>query len=385
MKHIKSLNEFLFEQENKESDLFKVYLGVRRSSGHRWWTYKGFAGNNFFLQVTENNIDKINLNPDYPILSYSTHIINQLLDEDRIKQENIYNEPEFIELSGSKEKFHKFIGEDENLPPTVFTQKAAYNLNFPIIAKPSVGHSGIGIEIIESADKLKDLDGSKFNVYSEFIDKSEEHRFINFKGKPIFWMERRPVNDKAKTGTGKADEKMMFQYIKRNVNDIPKEYTDVLTKYCDKFKDLPYITFDIMRSKDDKIYIIESNTQCGVPFDSTIEIYKAVFEDFYGRPVNDQTLEILDEYSKKLIDMTIEKESDRFVDESNTKKVNEIVITPMMFGGSGGRYKIPVLTKKEKNEIDKLDKAGYTVDEIIEELFDGNYNYLKAVTKYLEY
>ena len=54
-------------------------------------------------------------------------------------------------------------------------------------------------------------------TFSEYIDKAEEHRFINFKGKPIFWMERTPLNEKAKTGKGSAKEEMEFGYAKRDL------------------------------------------------------------------------------------------------------------------------------------------------------------------------
>jgi hypothetical protein len=318
MKFFKQYGDYLFEKKsNEDADLFKVYLAVKRSSGHRWWTYKGFAADNFFLQITEENIDKFKVDPSIPVLTYSTEIVKNLLEDGKIKEENIINKPEFIKLSGSKKDFHEFIGEDENMPATVFTQKAAHELNFPIIAKPTSGHSGLGIQVFQTAKELSESDESKFDLYSEFVDKKEEHRFINYKGKPIFWMERKPINDKAKNGKGKADEQTMFQYIKRNVDDIPEDMLKVLAKFCEKLKDLPYICFDIMRDKADKIYIIESNSQPGVPFDSTVVIYKAVFEDFYGRPVSPETEKILDDYSKKLIKKTISRDNGRFKDESN--------------------------------------------------------------------
>jgi hypothetical protein len=40
------------------------------------------------------------------------------------------------------------------------------------------------------------------------------------------------------------------------------------------------------------------------------------FEHFYGRPVNEKTMKILDDYSKKLIDKTVKRDNGRFVDES---------------------------------------------------------------------
>lgn len=358
MKFFKQYGDYLFEKKNNEgADLFKIYLAVKRSSGHRWWTYKGFAADNFFLQITEENIDSFKVDPSIPVLTYSTEIVKNLLKDGKIKEENIINKPEFIKLSGSKKDFHEFIGEDENMPATVFTQKAAHELNFPIIAKPTSGHSGLGIQVFQTAKELSESDESKFDLYSEFVDKKEEHRFINYKGKPIFWMERKPINDKAKNGKGKADEQTMFQYIKRNVDDIPEDMLKVLAKFCDKLKDLPYICFDIMRDKEDKIYIIESNSQPGVPFDSTVAIYKAIFEDFYGRPVSPETEKILDDYSKKLIKKTISRDNGRFKDESN--KINE-ELTPYQIKKAQAE-ELAKLSPEERKQL-KAKHAKYVDD-----------------------
>ena len=303
MKYLK-----LFEEFANDSALKKVYLAVRRDSGQRWWSYKGFAGDKFFIQVTENNIDKIDINPNYPILNYHSSIIDQLLKERRIKEENVYNQPKHISKSGSKEEFHKLVGEDENIPKTVYSKNDALEkLNFPIIAKPSKGHSGIGIQIIDKPDLMEDVDEKIFDTFSEYVDKAEEHRFFNFKGEPIFWMERTPLNEKAKSGKGDAKEEMEFGYAKRNVKDIPKDYKKVLEKFCKIYEDLPYMCFDMMKSKDGKVYVIESNAQPGVPFDSTVEAYKKIYEDFYGKPLDKDSLIKLDEYAKTMVEKTLKK------------------------------------------------------------------------------
>ena len=297
------------ESKDTESGLGKIYLAFREDSGQRWWTYKGFAGNKFFKQLHENNIDDTEINPDYPILTYHTDTVKKLLDSGKIKEENIYNHPDHISKSGSKEEFHKLVGEDANIPKTVYSKNDALeNLNFPIIAKPSKGHSGIGIQIIEKPDLMEDVDEKIFDTFSEYIDKAEEHRFINFKGKPIFWMERTPLNEKAKNGKGEAKEEMEFGYAKRNVKDLPKDYKKVLERFCKIYEDLPYMCFDMMKGKDGKVYVIESNAQPGVPFDSTIEAYKHIYEDFYKKPLDQESLTKLDEYAKTMVEKTLKKD-----------------------------------------------------------------------------
>jgi len=314
LRHDGSVNDYGWLKENSsESGLKKVYLATRRDSGQRWWSYKGFAGDKFFIQVTENNIDKIEINPEYPILNYHSSIVEQLLKEGRIKEENIYNHPKWIPLSGSKKEFHKLVGEDENVPTTVYSKNEALKkLKFPIIAKPANGHSGIGIQVIKNPELMEDVDEKIFDTFSEYVDKMEEMRFFMFNGEPIFWMERTPVNDKAKSGDGDAKEEMHFNYKKRNIENIPIEYKKVLEKYCSIFEKFPYICFDMMKDKKGKVFVIESNSQPGVPFDSTVQIYKKIYEDFYGIKLDEDTNEKLNDYANQMIEKTLEKDNGRF-------------------------------------------------------------------------
>jgi glutathione synthase/RimK-type ligase-like ATP-grasp enzyme len=318
MKHIKLFEEFIHESfqlnENaQDSCLKKIYLATRRDSGQRWWSYKGFAGNKFFIQVTENNIDTLDINPNYPILNYHSSIVNELLEKGKIKNENVYNHPKWIHLSGSKEEFHKLVGEDENVPKTVYSKNEALEkLTFPIIAKPANGHSGIGIQVIKKPELMEDIDEDVFDTFSEYVDKVEEMRFFTFKGEPIFWMERTPVNSKAKTGDGDANEQMHFKYARRNIQNIPEEYQKVLEKYCKIFEKFPYICFDMMKDKSGKVFVIESNSQPGVPFDSTVQIYKKIYEDFYRTSIDEKSNKKLDEFASHMIERTLLRDKERF-------------------------------------------------------------------------
>ena len=88
--------DLLKESVDTESGLGKVYLALREDSGQRWWTYKGFAGNKFFVQVHENNMNDIDINPDYPVLTYHSDTVNKLIKAGKIKKENVYNHPDHI-------------------------------------------------------------------------------------------------------------------------------------------------------------------------------------------------------------------------------------------------------------------------------------------------
>lgn len=310
MKRIKLFEQFIAEKD--QSDLHKIYLAINPDSGHRWWSYKDFAGDNFFIQVTLENYKDLDINPELPILTYNSKVTQKLLDEGLIKKENVYNLPEFIKQSGSKAEFHKLVDGDENIPQTVNNEKDALKIGFPLIGKPAEGHSGLGIQIFKNQEDWDAADHAKLDVYSEYIDKASEHRLIVFKGVPFFWMERKPMNAKAKSGDGKDDEQMEFKYIKRKINTIPQKFKDLVKRFGDIFSDLPYICFDIMEDKSGKLYIIESNSQPGVPFDSTIQIYRQLFRDFNGREVNDIADKELTRLSKYLDNKTLELNPKRF-------------------------------------------------------------------------
>lgn len=311
MKRIKLFEQFLLEKE-AELDLHKIYLAINPDSGHRWWSYKDFAGDNFFIQVTLENYKDLDIDPELPILTYNSKVTQKLLDEELIKKENIYNLPEFIKQSGSKAEFHKLVNGDENIPKTVDSQEEALKIGFPLIGKPAEGHSGLGIQIFKDQKSWDAADHSKLDVYSEYIDKKSEHRLITFKGKPFFWMQREPMNDKAKSGNGKEDEQMEFKYIKKDISQIPQKFNDLVKKFGKIFKDLPYICFDIMEDVDGKLYVIESNSQPGVPYDSTIQIYRQLFKDFFGRDVNSATDIKLKELGEFMDKKTLELNPDRF-------------------------------------------------------------------------
>lgn len=311
MKKIKLFEQFIAEQKDY-TDLSKIYLAIDPSSGHRWWSDNGYAGNNFFNQITLENYKDLDINPNYPVLTYNSKITQKLLDEGLIKKENVYNLPEFIKQSGSKAEFHKLIGEDKNLPKTAHSQEDALKIGFPLIGKPSKGHSGLGIQVFKDQNSWDSADHSKLDIYSEYINKTSEHRLITFKGKAFCWMERKPMNSKAESGDGKEDEQMDFKYIKKDITKIPQKFIDLVERFGSIFKDLPFICFDIMEDNNGKLYVIESNSQPGVPFDATVQIYRQIFKDFYGKDPEEKSEKELTRLSKYLDKKTIELDPKRF-------------------------------------------------------------------------
>lgn len=311
MKKIKLFEEFVAETQTPQ-DLHKAYLCIKPDSGQRWWSYKGFAGSKFFIQLNMDNYKDVDINPDYPVLNYNSEVCQKLLDANLIKDKNVYNHPKYIKLSGSKAEFHKLVDGENHIPQTTYTQQEAEKIGLPLIAKPAKGHSGIGIQVFKTQKEWDAADHSKFDVYSQYIDKKSEHRIFNFKGQPWFWMQREPLNDKAKTGNGKGDEQMNFKYIKRDINKLPHKFKVVLERFCKLMSDLPYMCFDMMEDQKGKVWIIESNAQPGVPYDSTIEAYKLIFQDHFGRDLDNKTQAELSQLAEYMNKKTLELDPKRF-------------------------------------------------------------------------
>ena len=306
MKHVKLFEDF---KDKEPADLHKVYLAFDPDLGHRFWQFKDFAADKFFTRLTPENYKKHKIDSSLPVLTYNSKVVQKLLDDGLIKHENVYNKPEHIEKSGSKAEFHKIVEGDKNIPKTIHkTEDAVKEIGFPMIAKPAVGHSGLGITVMKNQKDFDSADHSKLDVYSQYIDKKGEHRFFTFKGKPFFWQEREPTNNKAKTGEGEGKERMMFNYIKRDVTKTPEKFNKLIARFGKIFSDLPFICFDIMEDKNGKLYIIESNSMPGVPYDSTAELYKVIFKDFYGRDISAATKTMLDKYSKTMMKKTLQKD-----------------------------------------------------------------------------
>ena len=104
MRKIYTFNDFLNEAKGPQ-DLNKIYLAYNPDLGHRFWSYKDFAADKFFIRLTPDNYKEIEINKDFPILTYNSKVVQTLLDDGLIKDENVYNKPEYIVKSGSKQSF----------------------------------------------------------------------------------------------------------------------------------------------------------------------------------------------------------------------------------------------------------------------------------------
>lgn len=299
--------DLLKESADVESDLHKIYAAVNTDTGHEWAKEEGSKA---YKVITPKDVSKLELDPNIPILNYNMAVTEDLVKKFPKMKNFIYNPNETIQVSNSKKDFHERLGDDPNIPKTAYNEKDALEIGFPLIAKPKTGHSGKGIKIFKTEGEFAKADKSKYDLFSQFIDKKSEHRIINFKGKPMVWMERTPLNEKAKKGDGNASEEMRFKYLKKDPSGLPKNFAKTNKSFCEKFKEIPLICFDIMEDQKGHVYIIESNTMTGMPFNISLELYEKLFEDYYKRPMSNESKNEMKLLSEGLIKRTLSRDSD---------------------------------------------------------------------------
>lgn len=306
----KTFEEFIGDSASQ--DLHKVYLAINPNMDQFWWNHPDLACSKFFQRIHLDNAKELSIDKSFPVLNYDNEVTTKLLKAGIIDSNQVINLPDLVKNSDSKKAFHELLDGLACVPKTCFTPKEAKELKFPIIAKPKEGHSGVGIQVFKNLKQFELANHSKFDVYSEFIDKKSEHRIFAYRGKPISWMQRVPTNDKAKDGTGSAEEKVSFKYVLRNLQELPDHASDLISDLCVRFKEQPYICFDLMLDRKGKIWVIESNARAGVPFDVPVQLYKEIFMDVYKRPVNSACNRMLKQIAQGLIDTTIRMQPDRF-------------------------------------------------------------------------
>lgn len=248
---------------------------------------------------------------------------------DKIKKEGyepnpkfLYNSVEEKEKCFSKSEFYKIFDGEDFITPTVYTVEDAKDLNYPIIAKPDRGHTGVGITKFDSFKELKSYEYlDSFDLFQEAIKIHREIRIGVLKDEVIFYFIRKPMDNKSKFLAGKekseegnqkkmADKELDFKYIIMSSEQfygddmLARDVLDIVKKVKKKI-DLEFIVFDIAIDKNDKKYILELNVHPGVPGATLWEIYKAVYEDFYGEKFPKEGMEYVKTINRLLINSTI--------------------------------------------------------------------------------
>ncbi len=274
---------------------------------------------NFFVKEEYKDKNKV-IPPEYsceattgevpnniPILYYANAAdedTEKWLKDQKINEDNLYNKRDLIPLSADKITFGKTFAKYEWLPKTVYSKKEAIDgaVGFPVIAKIKDGHSGKGIEKFDNAE---DLEKSKneFDLFCQYIDFKHEYRVVFCQSKIIAINERVPtIEDNKSIKTKKADEKISFTYVYQDLNKVDKSFLKELADICTDVKkdlDLNLWSLDVVQDKKGKLFVMETSSAMGLGSVKMCEVYRAIYEDFYGEELHEAILE--DMYKKYVV------------------------------------------------------------------------------------
>ena len=290
---LKTFEQFIFEKSN-EDYLKKVNFIL---AGEKIISLTG--GNNIKLygDINVNCFEKLfntyyakgdygkdlDVNPTLPLIYYGGNTPGGLdfIKKYKIPEDNMYNTPPPMKVSGNKSDFYKMFSDSNFICKTVYKREDAKDLQFPVIAKPDDGHSGVGIKIF---DNYEDLEKSKgdFANYSEAKDIDREFRVLLINETPILVHERISMGEN-EIKNKDTDERTNFTYVDQDMRKL--EFMDRSNEICKTIREklkLGLWSLDIMIDKDGDCWVAEINSASGMAPDKMARVYVAVYEDFYG-------------------------------------------------------------------------------------------------------
>lgn len=319
MKHLLEFENFIFE---KKSNFFlrhepvseydgKVYF-IRPTSNIEWLSgdsrdeaskMNEECAFRLFQLIPSGDpklIKNVTINHDMPIIYYGGNIKSGLdfLKNKGIKRENMYNKPEGMKITGNKVEFQKTFESNGFMPKAVFNIKEAKDLTFPIVAKISNGHSGVGVQKFDTYEDLK-KSKDKFDLYMEYVNFNEEYRAFFMKDKLLAINERVPIEKENKTiDTIGYSDKVRFVYVDQDLDKVP--FVDEICDIAKQVRDvLPIDVYSVdFVIEDDKIWVLEVNSGTGIGAAKMAMLYMNVYEDYYGE-------KLPDDYKKELTERYI--------------------------------------------------------------------------------
>lgn len=237
----------------------------------------------------EFNIDNLINNPLY--LGYSS---NKLLNYMLILNKDITGE------------YAKYV------PDTVKSVEDAEFLKYPILGKPSRGHSGVGIKKFNS---YKELDayvkehGNTFGLFTEYRKISRELRLIMYKRKPFMLCERVAMSEDTKNMNKTAEKPMDFKYVWNDLDTLPSITLPMINFISECFKCVEFLTIDFAIDEFGEPFYIETNETPGPLMGLLSRCYLSIFYDEYHRLPDEASLKRLWDIESELIDMDVNNKS----------------------------------------------------------------------------
>tara|TARA_B100001093_G_C26858367_1_gene1028571 strand:+ start:4498 stop:5526 length:1029 start_codon:yes stop_codon:yes gene_type:complete len=289
---LKTFEQFIFEKSNK--DYFKkvnFILAGEKIEGLTGKNNKRIYGeiNDICLDKLFNSYyakgdygKKLNVDSKLPLIYYGGNSKEGLnfLEKYGISEDVMYNLPEPMKVSGNKSDFYKMFSDSDFICKTVYKREDTKDLQFPVIAKPDDGHSGVGIEIFDNYEDLEKSKG-KFENYSEAKDLDREFRVLLMNEKPVLVHERVSMGEN-EIKDKKSNEQTEFTYVDQDISKL--DFMDKVDEICKTVREklkLGLWSIDLMVDKGGDCWVAEINSASGMAADKMARVYVMVYEDFY--------------------------------------------------------------------------------------------------------
>ena len=255
----------------------------------------------------------LEVDPKLPLIYYGGNSKEGLdfLKRYNVSEDVMYNLPEAMKVSGNKSDFYKMFKDTDFIPKAVYKKEDAKDLEFPIIAKPDDGHSGLGIEIFDTYEDLEKSKG-KFENYSEAKDLDREFRVLLMNNDPVLVHERVSLNEN-EIKDKEADEQTEFTYVDQDMSklDFMDKVNDICKKVREKLK-LGLWSIDLMIDKSGDCWVAEINSASGMAADKMARVYVKVYEDFYGEKLPQEfKTHLNEEYIKPIYKINLKENADQ--------------------------------------------------------------------------
>ena len=256
---------------------------------------------------------ELDVDPKLPLIYYGGNSKEGLdfLKRYNISEDVMYNLPEAMKVSGNKSDFYKMFEDADFIPKAVYKKEDAKDLEFPVIAKPDDGHSGLGIEIFDTYEDLEKSKG-KFENYSEAKDLDREFRVLLMNEDPVLVHERVSLNEN-EIKDKEADEQTEFTYVDQDMSklDFMDKVNDICKKVREKLK-LGLWSIDLMIDKSGDCWVAEINSASGMAADKMARVYVKVYEDFYGEKLPQEfKTHLNEEYIKPIYKINLKENADQ--------------------------------------------------------------------------
>jgi len=244
-----------------------------------------------------------------------------LLKNNKIPETIMYNNPKSMGISSNKSDFYKMFKDSNFICKTEYTaDDAIKKLKFPIIAKPDAGHSGADIEFFKtSSDLEKSENKSKFQNYSEAKNLKSEYRVMVMNDSIISIYERvskkgDPIKDK------KSEDYVSFVYVRQELSklDFVKDTENIIKEIREKVKGGIW-SVDLMIDENNDKWVAEINSASGLSAERMVEVYSAVYKDFYKEELPEKVTKYLyDNYVVPVHEINV-KENAKWIKMSKGK------------------------------------------------------------------